>query len=183
MNWTTGKFRGVVSAVALVVIALLCSAAPRAQTPADHWELGIFHAGVDPAAGAPFSVTVYPSALVTCGLPIAFRADVAYANAVEGPADNVPNPRLLAFSDPNDALRECRADVTSAVLALPLGVGYRGAMRAVSTTGSKSAWSTPSNTFRRAPRGLPCANGTGVEMNVNADVNGKATNVTLCLQP
>lgn len=162
----------------------------QSTVPIDHWELGIFQTATVPTEVSPFlgvvSLTQYPLSLVKCQLPKAFSADTdVYSSVVDGP-DGIPaNPTVVGFMDPNNALLECRATITAPVLALPIGTGYWAALRTVSATGSKSSWSHPSNPFRRAPRGQPCTmpNGQiGAQLSVDADINGRATHVVLCVQ-
>lgn len=136
------------------------------------YELGIFASGVSPTTGSPFQITVYPLALVSCGHLVSETA-----------VDNVPNPEVFVFDDPNAAGKECRINVRTVVASLPLGTGYHAALRSVQSDDQRSSWTLIPYTFRRAPRGFPCAMGTGVESNVEADINGKPVRLTICIQP
>lgn len=154
---------------------LLASASLAAQVlpvPADHYELGIFRAAV--SMTTPFTTTVYPPALVSCGRLPSERAP-----------DGTPNPRGFAWTDPADATKECRIEASTPVIELPLGVGYRVAVRAIGADGTPSAWTFAPESFRRAPRGLPCtgANGLpGVLFVGENDLAGKPVRLTICVQ-
>lgn len=140
--------------------------------PTDHYELGMFRStDAQTPTATPFSTTVITPAMISCGHR---RSD--------DPVDGIPNPSEFAWFDPADVTKECRVAAPTAVLSLPLGVGYRPGLRAVATDGTRSAWTFALTTFRRAPRGLPCAGGTGVELSVSVDINGKPVIATLCLQ-
>lgn len=140
--------------------------------PADHYEVGVFRA-TDPIGpdATPFSRTIVTAEMVSCGHRLS-----------DDPPDNVPNPTVLSWTDPADSSKECRVSAPTIVLSLPLGVGYRAAVRAVLPDGTGSVWSFKSNTFRRAPRGLPCPNGQpGIMVSGESDLNGKPVQVQLCI--
>lgn len=136
----------------------------------NHVELGIFRPTI--SMETPFTTTQYPASLITCG-----------HLKTEDPVDGVPNPTLMTWDDPSDVTKECRAGITTPVLSLPLGVGYRAAIRYIYNDGSSGAWSFAPYTFRRAPRGQPCANNTpGVLIVGEADINGNPVRISLCVQ-
>lgn len=138
-------------------------------TPVDHYELGMFRAG---NVTTPFSLTQYPLDRVSCG-------HLKSEEAIDG----TPNPTMLAFDDPADPSKECRADVRTAVISLPLGTGYKAALRAVAADGQVSAWDFIAFTFRRAPRGQPCPGGLpGVLITGEADLNGSVVSMAICVQ-
>lgn len=156
-------------------LLLLAAALTYAQTPpilppaAAYYEQGIFRAAV--SLTTPFSVTRLTPELLSCGrLP------------TEPAPDNAPNPTMMAWTDPADTSKECRVTIGPSVIALPIGVNYRVAVRAVSADGSASAWSFAPQTFRRAPRGLPCPNGLpGVLFQGENDIDGKPVHLTICV--
>lgn len=147
----------------------------RAQVPADvdHYEVAVFREPpVATQASTPFSRTVVNTAIVKCG----------YGRGPDPLEQNVPNPTTLVFDDPGDATKDCRVTVPSIALSLPLGVNYRAAMRAVNAAGVSSDWGFARNTFRRAPRGLPCPNGQpGILVQGEADLNGKPVQIAICV--
>lgn len=137
--------------------------------PVDHYELGMFRAGNVTTA---YSLTQYPMERVSCG-----------HLKTEPSPDGVPNPIAMSFDDPADATKECRIDVRTAVLSLPLGTGYKAALRYVRADGVMSSWDFIPNTFRRAPRGQPCPGGMpGVLISGEADLNGSVVTMSLCVQ-
>lgn len=160
--------------LALVLLASVALHAQAAPPPADHYEVGIFR----PAASmtTPFTVTVITNNLVKCGYP--FGPD-------DPPPDNIPNPTTLIWDDPasgTPATKFCKVSIPAVVLSLPLGVDYRAALRAVAADGTPSAWGFSLNSFRRAPRGLPCPNGQpGVLVSGEADLNGAPVQISICV--
>jgi hypothetical protein len=157
---------------AFVSGALLVATAAGAQvlpTPAHHYELGIFRPAVSTVT--PFSTAVLTPELVSCG-----------HRPSDDPPDGTPNPTVFEWTDPADATMACRISAATAVLSLPIDVNYRGAVRAIGADGTPSAWVLSKNTFRRAPRGLPCPNGQpGVQVSGEADLNGKPVQISLCV--
>lgn len=151
----------------LALVLLLLQGSPPVPVT-DHYELGMFRTG----DVTPFSLTQYPLDRVSCGH---LKSEPA--------ADGSPNPRTMSFDDPADAAKECRLDVTTPVLSLPLGIGYRAALRAVTSGGVLSAWDYTTVTFRRAPRGQPCPGGLpGVLIQGEADLNGSVVSMAICVQ-
>lgn len=147
------------------LLALQVAATP----PTDHYELGMFRSG---QLTTPYSLTQYPLDRVSCG----------HIKSEEAP-DGVPNPTVLTFIDPADDTKECRLDVRTAVISLPLGTGYKAALRSVASDGTVSTWGYIPFTFRRAPRGLPCLGGLpGVLIQGEADLNGNVVTMAICVQ-
>lgn len=138
-------------------------------SPTDHYELGMFRAG---NLVTPFSLTQYPLDRVSCG-----------HLKTEDPVDGIPNPAMMSFVDPADATKECRADIRTPVISLPLGAGYKGGIRSVDAQGNTSVWNFTPFTFRRAPRGQPCPGGMpGVLIVGEADLNGAVVSLSICVQ-
>jgi hypothetical protein len=160
---------------ALLGLAFLAAQA-AAQTPmpppASYYEIGIFRTAVSLAT--PFTTTRILPEMLTCGR----------LKREEAP-DNTPNPTTFAWSDPNDLTKDCVVEAPTVAIALPIGVQYKAAVRAVSDVGgvlNPSAWSFQQFTFRRAPRGRPCPNGEpGVLVRGEADLNGKPVQISLCV--
>lgn len=142
--------------------------------PPDHYEVGVFRPAV--STTTPFTVTRLTSDLVKCGYP--FGPD-------DPAADNIPNPTTLIWDDPasgTPATKFCKVTVPTIVLSLPLGTNYRAGLRAVAADGTMSTWAMSLNTFRRAPRGTPCPDGTpGVMVTGEADLNGNPVRISLCV--
>lgn len=113
-----------------------------AQTvaPFTSYELQIYLAAVDPQVGAPLTVNPIPTSAVTCDLV----KSVA-------PTGTVTNPRFLVWDDPaNPTTRECRADRSLFLLALPIGTGYRGTVTGL-YVGGVTPRSNTSNPFGVSP--------------------------------
>lgn len=158
-------------ALALAVLLAVPLAAQVVPPPADHYDVGIFRPAV--SLVTPFSVTALTNNFVSCG----------HRKSDDTP-DNVPNPTLLLWDDPSGVgTLECRVTIGPIVIGLPLGTGYQAALRTVAPDGTPSAWVFDPHTFRRAPRGLPCANGLpGVQFVGENDVDGKPVKLTICVQ-
>lgn len=187
-QWARGKGQSagtdveIKFAVALALVLVPASAAAQplpTTTPApSYYEFAIFRPAV--SMTTPFTVTRINLEIVSCGRFISERAP-----------DGSPNPTTLVWDDPNDPTKECRVAAPTAILSLPLGTGYRAALRAVVLvddilTGTKvplySAWAFDDTTFRRAPRGMPCPNGQpGTLFTTEADVNGKPVQLSACI--
>lgn len=152
-------------------------ALPTGIPKATRYELGIWRSPADPATTPPWQLTQFPVPTLSCGrLPM------------EDAPDNVPNPTRASFQDVDDPTKVCVIDVSPVIIGLPLGVGYRFALRAVApntldpTLDVKSEWAIWPKTFRRAPRGLPCPNGLpGVLFTGENDIDGKPVHLTICV--
>lgn len=140
--------------------------------PADYYEVGVFRSTdtIGPTA-TPFTTTRLTVEMLSCN-----------HRKSDDPANNVPNPTTFLWDDPDHPGMECRVLAPGVALSLPLGVSYRAAVRAVTVGGAFGSWSYTANTFRRAPRGLPCPAGQpGVMVSGEADLNGRPVQVQLCV--
>ena len=133
----------------LAVGLLLCASLVWAQEPVVSWDVATFAAGTDPAnGGQPMAGTLrnYPVTAVTCGL--------AKVGAT------TENPTEVRLDDPADTTKQCAIFAYVQVFdALPLGNGYRAAVKARGAT-SEAAW-VLSGPFARVGSG-PVLPATGV---------------------
>ena len=133
----------------LSCLLVLLAASAVAQEPVISWDVATFAPGSDPASGSqPLAGTLrnYPLTSATCGL--------AKATA------STENPTEVRFDDPADNTKQCAIFAYVQVFdALPLGNGYRTAVKARGAT-SEAAW-VLSGPFARVGSG-PVLPATGV---------------------
>lgn len=131
-NWT---------AILLLTLLMTMLWLPKAnaQEVAQTYTLAVFAAvSADPNTSTPVAPPVdYNANQVQCGLP---RQTVP---------PSVVNPSQALFEDPNDTTKDCQVNAGAQLNAIPLGNGYKAALKANGATVS-SAYSSFSNSFNRA---------------------------------
>ena len=114
---------------------------PRAgqllPTMAASYELQVYAPGADPARDNPFRKTVIPASAVHCDQPLRVA-----------PAISI-NPASVRWRDPDNAARECVADVLSFLRTLPARAEPYLATLAAANAGWTSRRSAASNIFFR----------------------------------
>lgn len=123
--------KSVLGAIMLVILGTSVAQA-QIKEPLVSRDVGFFLSGVDPATGGvPFQVNNYTVAQTTCGLTPKMTPGTTL----------VVNPTFIRFDDPaNPTGADCQVSLTSALQSIPLGTGYRAALRSRGAT-QVSAWS------------------------------------------